>query len=104
MLGIEPNEDKLEETRAILHKSEKIMEDFFLQETRFINSNKISIADLQAMCEFTQYWLAGVNPFKDKPRLAKWMEDCKRELQPHFNNTHKMVYKAREEGIFKGKL
>lgn len=104
MLGMEPNEEKIRETTAILRKSEKILENYFLKETKFINSNEISIADLQAVCEFTQYWSAGVDPFQEKPRLAQWMEDCKKELQPHFDKAHKMVYVARDKGIFKGKL
>lgn len=104
MLGIEPNEEKVEETMAVLRKSERVLENYFLKDTKFINSDEISIADLQAVCEFTQFWAAGVDRFEEKPRLAQWMEDCKKELQPHFDAAHKMVYVARDKGIFKGKL
>lgn len=104
MLGLEPNEEKIQETTAVLRKSERILENYFLKETKFINSNEISIADLQAICEFTQYWSAGMDLVQDKPRLAQWMEDCKKQLQPHFDKAHEMVYVAREKGIFKGKL
>lgn len=104
MFGTEPNEEKIKESMAVLHKSEKMLETYFLKDTKFINSDEISIADLQAICEFTQFWSAGVDPAEGKPRLAQWMDDCKKELQPHFDAVHKMVYMARDKGIFKGKL
>ena len=88
----------------ILHKSEKLLENYFLKETKFINSQDISIADLQALCEFTQFWVGGVDPFKEKPRLAQWMEDCKEELHPHLDTAHKMIYVVKERGTYAGKL
>ena len=104
MTGAEPDEEKIKHTIAVLRKSEKLLETYFLKDTQYINSNEISIADLQAICEFTTFWITGMDPFQDKPRLAKWMEDCKKELQPHFDGVHKMVYLARDKGTFKGKL
>ena len=81
-----------------------MLESYFLKDYKFIHSDEISIADLQAVCEFSQFWVAGVDPFEDRPRLAQWMNDCQKELQPHFDEVHKMVYVARDKGIFKGKL
>ena len=104
MLGKEPNEERLKETMAILEKSQKLLENYFLKDTKFISSDEISIADLQAICEFTQFWVTGKDPCQERPRLAKWMEDCKKELEPHFDEAHKMIYLARDKGIFKGKL
>ena len=104
MFGTEPNEEKFKEMTAILKKSTKMMENYFLKETKFISSDTISIADLQAVCEFTQFWAADTEPFQDTPRLTQWLEDCKGELQPHFDASHKMIYMARKKGIFKGKL
>jgi glutathione S-transferase len=104
MLGVEPNEAKTEETKAVLRKSERLLENYFLKETKFIHSNEISIADLQALCEFTQFWITGKDPLQEKPRLTQWLEDCKKELQPHFDNAHEMIYIARDRDIFKGKL
>ena len=104
MLGIEPDQKKKEETMAALRRSEKLLEGYFLKDTKFINSDEISIADLQAMCEFTQFWVTGVDPFEGKPKLAKWMDDCKKELSLHFDKVHKMVYYLRDKGTFKGKL
>lgn len=104
MLGMEPDLKKVEETTKVLAKSVKVLENYFLKDTKFISSSDISIADIQAVCEFTQFWMAGVDPFTEKPRLAQWMEDCKKELQPHLDTVHKMIYVARDKGTFKGKL
>ena len=104
MFGTEPNAAKKEETMAVLRKSEKLLENYFLKGTKFISGNEISIADLQAVCEFSTFWVTGLELFKDKPRLAQWMEDCQKELQPHFDKAHEKVYLVRDKGIFKGKL
>ena len=104
LTGKDPDPAILEETAKILQKSKKMLESYFLKDHKFIHSDEISIADLQAVCEFSQFWVAGVDPFEDRPRLAQWMKDCQEELQPHFDEVHKMVYYARDKGIFKGKL
>ena len=59
MTGKEGDPEKIKETTAVLSKSEKMLENYFLKDTKFISSNEISIADLQALCEFTQFWLTG---------------------------------------------
>lgn len=104
MTGMEVDAQKIQELSAIFGNSKKLLETYFLKDTKFINSNEISIADVQAVCEFTQYWVTEEDPFEGKPRLAQWMEDCKKELQPHFDTAHKMVYVARDKGVFKPKL
>ena len=104
VFGIEPNQERIEETVAILQKSMTMLEGHFLKDTKFINSDEISIADLQAFCEFSQFWLTEIDPLEERARLAQWMEDCKKELQPHLDTAHKMLYVGRDRGILKGKL
>ena len=102
--GRNPNPAVIEEATEVLKKSKEMFESYFLKDHKFIHSDEISIADLQAVCEFSQFWVGGVDPFEDRPRLAQWMKDCQKELQPHFDEVHKMVYVARDKEIFKGKL
>ena len=80
-----------------------MLETYFLKDYKFIHSNEISIADIETVCEFTQFLVAGVDPFEDQPCLSQWMTDCQKELQPHFDEVHKMVYVVRDKGVFKGK-
>ena len=104
MTGRPPDEKRLEENEKMLKRSLQLLETYFLKNHKFISGDEISIADLQAMCELTQYAIADVDPCRARPRLAQWMSDCQSALQPHFDEVHKMVYVTRDQGMFKGKL
>ena len=104
MTGRPPDEKKMEENEKLLKRSLQLLETYFLKGHKFICSDEISIADLQALCELTQYAIADADPCRDRPRLSQWMSDCKSALQPHFDEVHKMVYATRDKGVFKGKL
>ena len=101
---MEPDPERLDEYYKMLQKSMKRLETHFLSQTQFISSNEISIADIQAVCEFTQFWMADIEILQDNSRLTTWFKDCQKELSPHFEKAHKMVNIAREKGAFKSKL
>ncbi len=99
LTGQDPDPKKIEECTGTLERSKRLLEEYFLKEGKFIGgAEEISIADLQALCEFTQFLMVSNDPLEGRPRLAKWMEDCKSALQPHFDEVHKSVYKFREKG------
>ena len=98
------DEKMIQDAEKLLHKSIDTLENYFLKRTMFISSNEISIADIQAVCEFTQFWLVGIDVFKDKPRLQQWLKECQNLLDPHFDKVHSIVYKIRDKGVFKSKL
>ena len=104
MTGKEPDKKRVEESQTMLAKSLSLIESYFLKGNKFISSEEISIADLQALCELTQFCITGVDPWEGKPRITQWMADCKKELEPHYEDVHKMIHVARDRGIFKGKL
>ena len=104
MMGAEPDEKKIQEAEGMLQKSIRMFEKHFLKESKFINSSEISIADIQAACEFTQFWLADIDQLGDKPLLQTWFKNVQSELNPAFDEVHKMVYLAREKGVFKSKM
>ena len=90
---------KVQESEVILEKTLRLLEDYYLKDTKFINSSEISIADLMAVCEMTEFWLVGEDAIKDRPRLQKWLDDCKEALSPHFDKAHKEMYRIRDEGF-----
>ena len=92
---------KVEEFEGMFKSSIKLLEEYFLKDTKFINSSEISIADLMAVCEMTQFWLVGEDGIEDRPRLQKWLEDCKEALSPHFDKVHECIYYLRDNGIEK---
>ena len=81
-------------------KSVKILNDYFLKDTKFIHSSEISIADLQALCEITQCWMIGEHLEAEYPNMDRWVADCKEELGTHFDSVHKFVYFARDSNFF----
>ena len=104
LLGKEGDPERLAQLEALLGKSKKMLETYFLKDHKFICGDQISIADLQAVCELTQFWVAGSDPCEGRPTLARWMGDVQTTLKPHFDEVHNMVYMARDREIFKGKL
>ena len=103
-MGIEPDPERTKELQGFLKRSVRQLEQYYLKDHKFIHSDEISIADLQAVTELTQFWALGLDPVEDKPRLASWMADCRDALQPTFDEVHNMVYWSRDQGLFKGKL
>ena len=104
MTGLEPDPKQIQELREIFKQTMQQLEDYYLKDHKFIHGEEISIADLQAVTEFTQFWLLGLDPIEDKPRLARWVADCRDALQPTFDEVHSMVYSIRDQGLFKGIL
>eukprot|EP00731_Ephydatia_muelleri_P027274 Em0019g147a len=104
LTGKPPDAKRIEELEKILNRSLELLESYFLKETPFISGPDISIADLQAVCEISQFWMGGMDLCAGRPKLTGWMSNCREVLKPHFDDVHKMVYVARDRGLFKGKL
>ena len=102
--GKEPDPEKVKEFEEILKKSKDMLENHFLKDTKFIAGDEISIADIQAVCEFTQFWMVHVNPTEGYPRLAQWMKDVQAALGPSFDEVHQVVYTNRDSNVFKGMM
>ena len=102
--GGEVDKSKVEEAEKRLHRSIKIIKGYFLANGKFLAGDEISIADLQAVCEFTQLWLPKYKAYESGSRIDQWMNDCKERLQPHFDEAHKMVYYGIKNELFKSKL
>ena len=86
--------------RETLRKSLDIVETYFLKDSKFVAGDQISIADLSFFGEVTQYWIANCDIYKGRPRMEKWMEDCKKELAPHFESIFSICFELRKAGKF----
>ncbi len=98
--GKEPSAELLEITERTKKKSLKILNGYFLKDTKFILSSEISIADLQAVCELSQMWMVGEPLEAEYPNMERWVTDCKDQLGTHFDAVHKFVYYARDSNFF----
>ena len=77
------------------------MENYFLKDRKFIGGDEISIADVQAMTEFTQFWMMHIDPAEGYPRIGQWMKDVKAAVgDPTFDKVHQFVYAMRDQNVF----
>ena len=68
----------------------------------FIHAGEeISIADLMCLCQITQYWISDFNLEDHGANVKRWVEDCQKTLNPHFDKVHQVVYDCRKAGTFK---
>ena len=95
-----PNPEAVKELEGILKKSKDMMENYFLKDRKFIGGDEISIADLQAMSEFTQFWMVHIDPAEGYPRIAQWMKDVQAAVGLTFDKVHKTAYDIRDQNIF----
>ena len=104
MTGTEPDEKRIQEAQKILKRSIKMLDDYFLKDTKFISGSEVTIADLQAVCEITQFWLADIDLLSDKPKLNQWLKTVQLQLNPAFDKAHKLVNIAKSKGVFQNML
>lgn len=41
--------------------------------------------------------MANYDPFKNRPKLKKWIEEVRNAANPHYDEAHKYVYKIIEQ-------
>jgi len=94
------NEVKCEMARDQLRMSLDIVENYFLKDRKFIGGEEISIADLQFMCECTQYWISQNYIYKGRPNMERWMKNCQDVLSAHFDPIFSKLYNVRDSGTY----
>ncbi|KAJ9555368.1 hypothetical protein OSB04_009982 [Centaurea solstitialis] len=91
------------EPEPILIRSLSKLETFWLKDARFlVGCSQPSIADLSLVCELMQLELLSkedrnriLSPYK---KVVQWMEDTKSATAPHFDEVHRVLFKA-QKGI-----
>lgn len=100
MTGQPSPEDILKDTQITLRKSVGIVETYFLKNRKFVAGDEISIADLAFFGEVTNYWKMGKNLCEGNPAMTQWIEDCKTELGPSFDELYKEQFEMIEKKVF----
>ncbi|KAK7929803.1 hypothetical protein WMY93_006198 [Mugilogobius chulae] len=94
---VEVPEQKMKDALEDLDSSLKVIEDTFLQDKPFIIGDQISIADLVAVVEVMQPFAAGVDVFKDRPRLSAWKDRVVQAVGKElFDEAHESIMGAKE--------
>ena len=99
-----PNEKRVRNFQNGMEKALKDIEKVWLEngQKKYLAGDKISVADIVALCELEQPSMAGYDVKKGRPVLAEYMARIKSELQPHYDDAHKIVYQMRNK--FGGKI
>ena len=99
-----PNEKRVQNFQKGMEKALKDIQEIWLEngQKKYLGGDKISWADIIAVCELEQPSMAGYDVKKGRPILAEYMERVKADLQPHYDEGHKIVYQMRKK--FGGKI
>ncbi|KAJ8023999.1 Glutathione S-transferase theta-1 [Holothuria leucospilota] len=82
--GKKTTEEQKNAAYKLLQDTLEEFENYFLKNGPFIIGDKISIADLFALSEITQCEMSGRDYLEKRPKVKAWMERCKDELKPHY--------------------
>ncbi|XP_076897565.1 glutathione S-transferase T1-like [Bidens hawaiensis] len=99
--GLPSNPQAAKEGEKLLVKSLGKLEDYWLKDGRFlVGSLQPSIADISLVCEIMQLEFLSeedhdriLRPYK---KVVKWMEDTKKATAPHFDEVHRVLFKAQK--------
>ncbi|KAK6783308.1 hypothetical protein RDI58_021105 [Solanum bulbocastanum] len=88
--------------KVLLESLAKIESVWLQREGRFLlGSGQPSIADLSLVCEIMQLEILDekdreriIGPYK---RVLKWIDDAKNAMEPHFQEVHVILFKAKEK-------
>lgn len=110
-----PNERELEKWHEKWQESTGHLEDVWLARSPYLAGDHLTVADLlgeyslvrnnrkysldtSGICEMMQPIAGGFDlDTKKYPRVHNWIERVKKETQPHFDESHAIVLRVREQ-------
>ncbi|KAL4609574.1 glutathione S-transferase theta-1-like [Arapaima gigas] len=97
VFGTEVPKEKMDSAMEELNGSLQLLEEKFLQDKPFIAGQKISLADLVAIVEIMQPVGAGLDVFKDRPKLNAWRDRVRAEIgNDLFDEAHQNILGAQD--------
>eukprot|EP01135_Chromosphaera_perkinsii_P007647 Nk52_evm103s914 gene=Nk52_evmTU103s914 len=82
--------ERVEKAEKLFHEANTLFNDVFLsKDKKFIVDNEISIADLLAVTEYTQFRILG-RDFKEYPNIDKWIANVESSI-PCFEECHAII-------------
>ena len=89
------DEKQIERGQAQLAGCMKVYNNYFLKDTPFISSHEITIADLLAVCEFSQFELLPPKFVDLSQKVEEWIARCKDSFGSEYEDTHSILYRAK---------
>lgn len=82
-----------------IHKSLMMLENVWLEDSKYLIDDEPTFAEIIAACELMQ--IIGLRLFTidqgKYPRVSRWLQDTKDFFNPQFDEAHKFVYKYGEK-------
>jgi len=97
-----PNEDEAKKYAQLLEDVLKVFEEVWLKDRPFVAGDELTVADLFAAAEMEQPGAAGFDVYKGHPKIKTYMESVRSRLQPHYDEAHVVLNRAKEK--YKGKF
>ena len=63
----------------------------------YLAGERVSVADILAVCELEQPGIAGFEVGKGRPNIAGYMDRVRRDLNPHYDIHTELIHKLREK-------
>ena len=95
LLGRSVDEKRIERGQMQVARAMEIYDEYFLKNTPFISSDELTIADLLAVCEFSQFEILPPNFVDLSIKVEEWIARCKESLGSDYHDTHSIIYKAK---------
>ena len=91
------NQQNVKELKKAVTKMLSELESYFLKDKQYIMGDEISIADILAVCELTELLACHEQGlYESNPAVKAWVDRVRQRTNPHFDETHKMIYRARD--------
>ncbi|XP_075156737.1 glutathione S-transferase theta-3-like [Haematobia irritans] len=97
LFGSPASEKKVSKYRKLMEADLELMENMWLKNSKFLTGNNLSAADVFGACEVEQIRCCGYEIKQKYPNVYAWIENVRRELDPHFNEAHKLIYAYEKE-------
>ncbi|XP_037934938.1 glutathione S-transferase theta-3-like [Teleopsis dalmanni] len=88
---------KVAKYKSEMERDLGVIETVWLKDTKFINGNELTAADVFGACEVEQIRTTAYDVGEKFPKVAKWIETVRKELEPHFDFAHQTIYKYEKE-------
>ncbi|KAI6652702.1 Glutathione S-transferase theta-2B-like [Oopsacas minuta] len=93
-----PSDPEIVKVKEKLVASLTILDSHTLKENKFIAGENISIADLQLLCELSEFWIVNKNIYAGFQRIEEWVKNCVELLNPHFDHNNAAIMQLKESG------
>ncbi|XP_013102569.1 glutathione S-transferase theta-3 [Stomoxys calcitrans] len=97
VFGAPASDAKVAKYRKFMEADLQLMENQWLQSSQFLAGNNLSAADVFGACEIEQIRVCGYEIKEKYPKVFAWIERVRRELDPYFDEAHKVVYAFEKE-------